>query len=1307
MSLRSIYLRYPHSTHRKNVAITLITAIVLTVFSGVLGWGVIRGFPMAHAATGTCAEVAIIGDERADSTVNASNLAQQLSTKTGVPTAVYTQNGATINNAVSSIYQIRSSSVNTQRCYIIDLGTNDLLSEKMNAQQSYHKISALRSAAGPNDLIFWVAPAIKRGNQNEVYFFEFQQALDGAQGDGTTPVIVGVPWNQNVRADDFANNSAVNYTQNGYKVRGNYIFNTVSDQITAIENSGAVKKGADPEHPDTAIVDPEGLKNSPLKDKIFQSTLPDYAKPRLRNPNIRWPNWRALNFSHLVPSWFCEKYAAQVPGINDQIDRINSQIEPAENRANQAGSNINEHIGSANERIGSANQRIGDVNERIDYGNTIGRDVNNAFGTDISQVDNIRSLNDIGTVPAYNDWKLATICHGKQITPALPDDYRLGDDSENTKKGLLARLGSDPFNTDSGVEFPVGDGSGTAGTQFDENAYGSPSAFAVRLGGTNDRGKAISYLPSIRWENVQWTELEVGQLGGDSSFFSKMGRVFNTTVKDTANGIILAALNVAFDITRFLTNTMFRGIIMLVSFDMTFLMTRIIDFLMAMFGGVVVPFGVNAKSVTAIIVFSAIIAIGIITILVSQFILKPISGEPGWSNMGGMFRKILTFIASFILVVFMCHQSMSNYSHMWWDSSNEIIMERGANEIGNELKSERTQKGNAEKTNVMTGSQSKPALARGGFVKSEYHVMSWGWVTHLIFMFAQYVVGVFSTIANAMIRPLNLLLSKMNINAAKVAEKSEDLVPKSTLRDHVDPEESNCNKYMASLRNAYLSTGYANYAGNSAAHDYILTLDDFITKISVIMFQTAFGGATRSAANGWCWAAENIINTPAAEWAMVARGAGLYTEALGVGSLYGRNSIHALPKAYVNTGVNQDTRNVKTYDGVLLYQDGTYNHKTLPKGKNWGPVILKKYMRGDDASNRQSGRASFYYSACEWRAYTPGKSKFVGAVRGYLSEDWWGAISAATNGYDTLSADNPRIKDYLNPSDGEQQAKDMLEAVYGETVFSKELEELEKWTTPKTKVGKELTAVDPTFNNQTDSWMRDTVNARAFSATVFHRTPLTWQFLNHAHCQALGLIPRVPNSERWAQYYGFNAYSNPMVNSWNYTGGNITTDLTYISMYKKESSEDIDKLVQESINSPLTGESPYGGKFKIVNGVINPVEDDEYNNDHSKPMHIKVEEYLNSAQNTSGQNPALDFVYARVTPSGGQSEFMLTFASIIGYFATGLAMIFTSIPILIASVAALVFSIALLPLIFASIYNTVKAQDKTFAPTLNRVRRKK
>lgn len=226
-----------------------------------------------------------------------------------------------------------------------------------------------------------------------------------------------------------------------------------------------------------------------------------------------------------------------------------------------------------------------------------------------------------------------------------------------------------------------------------------------------------------------------------------------------------------------------------------------------------------------------------------------------------------------------------------------------------------------------------------------------------------------------------------------------------------------CDRYIDSMH--FLFTKSAAYANNQDAGRLLIALDLLTLPVFTEGFATGYGDDTSSAQNSWCYDAEITSGTSSQEFAIIARGAGLYKEALGSGNImHNDNTQYLVGNHFTDTNSNlSGSGALPVFDGHLLRADGEWT-TTDPEGSE---TRLNQFY-GSGGSGTARNIMSYYFAACVW---APEEDHAA------LSEEWRGVRAMG----DTGGVDGDAVKREDN-DDNLMKIKSAEEALNGEAIGS-------------------------------------------------------------------------------------------------------------------------------------------------------------------------------------------------------------------------------------------------------------------------------
>lgn len=277
-----------------------------------------------------------------------------------------------------------------------------------------------------------------------------------------------------------------------------------------------------------------------------------------------------------------------------------------------------------------------------------------------------------------------------------------------------------------------------------------------------------------------------------------------------------------------------------------------------LFAGVITGFGDGKAPI--IVYFSSIITFTIIMSALTAFNTR--SGASIQSRITGIFTAVVKAIFAALLVYFMGVQSSKNAQGVPPAEMDEItaIFQQGKVDKkpdgrgGEEIAT-------TDSSDMGTLTEGKRTIARPG----TWHALSLGWIVSMVFYVAQLLVAAILSLYTAIIK-----------------------LPLDSFQDNINPISEGgtmpaCDRYVDSMHQTFMATQV--YQGNHAYGDVRLALDKLIFNYLYQPYSSMYGGMTIASRNSWCWALEINSGRPAGEWLMLSRGAGLYNDVAGSGSL--------------------------------------------------------------------------------------------------------------------------------------------------------------------------------------------------------------------------------------------------------------------------------------------------------------------------------------------------------------------------------------------------------------------------------------
>lgn len=168
-----------------------------------------------------------------------------------------------------------------------------------------------------------------------------------------------------------------------------------------------------------------------------------------------------------------------------------------------------------------------------------------------------------------------------------------------------------------------------------------------------------------------------------------------------------------------------------------------------------------------------------------------------------------------------------------------------------------------------------------------------------------------------------------------------------------------CDRYVDSMHQAFMNTQAA--AGNKPLADLLVSIDLLSLKLYAFPYSYAYGGTTSTAQNSWCSYAELVNGVPATEQAVIARGAGLYKEALGAGNLFGDSGRYNSGAHFANVAGNLKT-GLDVKGGILVNAEGewVFNRPVDSEKK------LEEFFGGSGGDGQGTNASLYYRAACVW-----------------------------------------------------------------------------------------------------------------------------------------------------------------------------------------------------------------------------------------------------------------------------------------------------------------------------------------------------
>lgn len=464
--------------------------------------------------------------------------------------------------------------------------------------------------------------------------------------------------------------------------------------------------------------------------------------------------------------------------------------------------------------------------------------------------------------------------------------------------------------------------------QQEKMSGSSPAHFANIASGVSNTSVAERYLVLGRWDTLTIPARGLSFSG--------------QAVKDTINSNITESL---MSLSLMVSKLSATAIDFAFGFSITDIILRLID---KIFGGIITGFGSGKAPI--IVYFSSIITFTIIMSALSAFSTK--SGASMQARITGIFTAVVKAIFAALLVYFMGVQSSKNAQGSPEAEYKQImdVFQRGKIDSIDGAQGEVTDVGIQGSSDLGELGEANKTIARPG----TWHALSLGWIVSMIFYMAQLLVAAILSLYMAIIK-----------------------LPMDAIQDNLNPISTGttmpaCDRYVDSMHQTFMATQV--YQGNQAYGDVRLALDKLVFNYLYQPYSSMYGAMTIASRNSWCWALEVNSGRPAGEWMMLSRGAGLYKDAIGSGSLIidgggkynnGRHNIE-----HTNT-----VENVATSDGGIVSANGEWVN-----GEH-GLTQAQIYM-GIFGNQRGREQARYYFAACR---FDPGES-------GVLLNEWAGVM---------------------------------------------------------------------------------------------------------------------------------------------------------------------------------------------------------------------------------------------------------------------------------------------------------------------------
>lgn len=489
----------------------------------------------------------------------------------------------------------------------------------------------------------------------------------------------------------------------------------------------------------------------------------------------------------------------------------------------------------------------------------------------------------------------------------------------------------------------------------------SPAAFVAKVEKTTKMSEATRYLAATRWNDVV-----VPTSGVD---FKDVGTSFAYPFDGIITGALLKLATLAGIGAIYLGVFAFSNI----TADV---MVNIADSIAAMFAGggaftssdTTMPNVIdlsNPDNGNTLLIISSLFLLVLLTSIVRAF--NPSVQKTLQQRLMDIGINLVKFLAIIVACMFVSTQSKANQiNSSMLDISNSI-------QIDNEFTSNESYNDSADIA------ESEMGFTPSGYSDTSIGALgSWkagsmGWIISLFYWFSNMFAKVVVNLLGAFL--------KTPIEFVTVAIRNEYDKENSTVSG--ERTVNSCDRYYDALHVAFNETAAAQ--GNASAAMVLLSLDKLYYNLFFTGYSQVFGGSSTSAQNTWCWALEvNNQDVAPGEWAMLARTAGLYKEAIGSGSLLGGTSattagLHVHP---VEAGL---TKEVTVSDGVFVKGDG--NFVELDTNKKSLPVLgLSRYMGRESIVG--AAEAKYHFAGCIW----------PNGKEGYLNPEWNGVRAMGPSG---------------------------------------------------------------------------------------------------------------------------------------------------------------------------------------------------------------------------------------------------------------------------------------------------------------------
>lgn len=497
--------------------------------------------------------------------------------------------------------------------------------------------------------------------------------------------------------------------------------------------------------------------------------------------------------------------------------------------------------------------------------------------------------------------------------------------------GILGGKDNPPVVTDNGSLQTTGESGNHQPTDSidlnDEKQKGSSPAYYANIAkNVTNTTVAERYLVLGRWDS-----LTIPARG-----FSFSGEAVKQTLNSNITELFMTLSLLVSKLSATVIDFTF-------GFSITDIILKQID---KIFGGIVA--GTSNSKAPILVYFSSIVTFTIIMSALSAFNTR--SGASMQSRITGIFTAVIKAIFAALIVYYMGVQSSKNSDPSASNEYNQIVevFQKGKIDALDSTNGEETEIGATKSSDFGELSDSKQTIARPG----TWHAFSLGWIVSMVFYVAQLLVAAILSFYTAIIKlPLDGLQDNLNPLSTGTAMPA-------------------CDRYVDSMHQTFMATQV--YEGNTAYGNVRLALDKIVFNYLYQPYSSMYGATTIASRNSWCWVLENNSGRPAGDWLMLARGAGLYRDAAGSGSLI-------IPNKYNNGRHNIEHVNtqedIPVYDGSIVRADGTWVDGTE------GLKQAQIYM-GILGGQKGREQARYYFAACR---FDPGQS-------GVLLNEWAGVM---------------------------------------------------------------------------------------------------------------------------------------------------------------------------------------------------------------------------------------------------------------------------------------------------------------------------